>query len=301
MPPTPRIALAITDTRMLNRLAALPELKLGAVCRLQGIHSTALLQSLKDQCFDALHFGNEFCERLLPSSRSVEAAVNWAKDRQLAFCLVTPALADQGLEQLRTLLPLLPPNTPVICNDYGVIELLLQEFNALLPIAGRQLNKVLKDPRLPNADWAQAVPTPNRDDPAWLSLMQSLGVTGQEIDLRPWAEPTDLIPGALPLAIHFPYAYVLKGRICRIGGLHAPTKKKFAPGQNCRHECLTYFCRKQRAEHRLVAEPDMIARGNSLFQRYTDQQEQLLGEALSQGKIQRLVFFGDWHEDRRAH
>lgn len=301
MPASPRLALALTDVRSLNRLAALPTLKLGTVCTLLGIHSTTFLESLADHYFDALHFGNEFCEQLLPSYENLRAALRWAEQHQLAFSLVTPSLADQGLGQLRALLPLLPRGTPVVCNDYGVIELLIQEFKSLKPVAGRQLHKVLKDPRLPGADWVRAVPTPQHDDPALLTLMHRLGVTGREIDLGPWAEAADLVSGALPLAIHFPYAYILKGRICRMGALQLPTQEKFTPGQTCRHECLKYFSRKRRGEKRLATEPDTIARGNSLFQRYNQQQEQLLSDAMHKAQIKRLIFFGDWHEDCRTH
>lgn len=246
-----------------------------------------------------IHFGNEFCQRLLPSVRALQTALAATTASGLDFGLALPMLTDDGIEEADVLLGMLPEGTEVTVNDWGLMRRLTRRFPRLRPTAGRLLCRMLKEPRAPSAAYLQlgghGFMTPGLE-----SLLERFGVSRLEIDVAPFARGTDLHAQRARFSVHAPFGFATTGRICRIGNLHRPMARKFATGHTCARECLTYGC-----ELSARGEPDegrmrIFQRGNTIFYRHTTAMTQALAEAVAAGSVDRMVISGDWNAARRA-
>ncbi len=296
----PEIGVMLTDLRLINQLKTAQPLLVKPTLSKLGWLAMPFAEDLAYCKITRFHIGNEFCERLLPSTSLLQEAVNWCQHNQLGITLVTPMLADQGISRLTELLARIPDGSEVVFNDFGVLRLITDKFNSLIPVAGRQMCKMIKDPRLPSADWANTSP-PGAQSGFFPRLMQRLGVNHHETEVRPFAQITDFQPNGLDLGVHLPFGYTLKGRICKPGSTHLAKKKKFTPGHPCSKECLSYFSKMERLGTKSSHEPDTFLRGNTVFYRYRKEQEAVLTQAVNQGWISRIILSGDWNENRRPH
>jgi len=280
------IAVAVTDGRVLPRL---------------GVEAGRLFDALRlapppsARSLSRLHLGNEFCERLIPSPTLLRRAIGVADAAGLALTLATPAVPDQGLAKLRRLFRLLLDGAEVVVNDYGVLRLLAREFPALEPVAGRQLCKMIKDPRLPTEQWARLNP-PGLGSPEFEALLGRFGIRRAEVDVPPFARPADLRVGGLALSVHAPFGYAVRGRVCRIGSLRFDGAAKFRSVQACAKECLRWSCRLTRPADRGNRDLDSFQRGNSIFYRHDGNMQQAMWHAAARGWIDRIVLPGDWRE-----
>jgi len=297
---TPRLYLALTEAKSLDRLTYLDSLSVTNCLNALHADLSSYSSDLSNRLITGIHFGNEFCERLLPTQRDVSRITDWCKTRNLTLNFATPMLADKGIAQLAKLLELLPDKCEVVCNDFGVLRLVTQEFGGLQPVAGRQMCKMIKDPRLPSADWAKAIP-PGVQSSLFVRMLHRFNIFSLETDLRPFADATDLKPNGLDLSVHIPFGYTLKGRICRPGSLHLTKQKKFTPGHSCQKECLSYFSKMERTGKQSPHELKAFMRGNTIFYHYADEQQRVLKQAINNGWVKRLILAGDWHENRRTH
>ncbi len=293
----PRVALSLSEERSLRLLARRgPQPALGECLRALGQRPLAPGLLAPGSRVEALHYGSEFCEHLIPGPRALGAALATAEAAGLALCLLTPMVSDRGLRRVRALLARLPAGSEVVANDWGVLGVLRDEFPALVPAAGRQLCKMVKDPRLPSAAWTRLTPHGVHSAP-FLALLERLGVARLEVDVPPFARLDDLRGRGLPLAVHAPFGYATRARICKIGCLRLPAAERFAPGHRCRKECLRYVERLDRgAEHDLPT----LRRGNTVLYRHGAEMTRTLAAALGHGDVARLVIAGDWNEDRRT-
>lgn len=299
--PAPELAFTLSDLSLLERLVELTSpISAGACLSALGWQEQILPERLVDRPFDRIHFGNEFCERLLPRASQIKTVVGWGREQNLAITLLTPMLADDGIVRLPKLFECLPDQSEVVVNDWGVLRLINKHYTHLRPVAGRQMCKMIKDPRLPSSEWASAIP-PGTQSSLYPKLMHRFGVASVETDIRPFAELSDLKPNGLGLSVHLPYGYTLKGRICKPGSLSLDKQKKFAPGHSCQKECLVYFSKMKRTEIQSPHELKSFLRGNTIFYRYGEAQLKVLRDALEQGWVNRLVLAGDWNENRCTH
>lgn len=285
------IAVAVTDGRALSGLDAdagplFDALRLAPPPSANGLAACPV---------GRLHLGNEFCERLIPSPTILKRAVALVDAAGLALTLATPSVPDAGVAKLRRLFRLLPDGAEVVVNDYGVLRLLACEFSALEPVAGRQLCKMIKDPRLPNEQWARLNP-PGLGSPVFEDILGRFGVRRAELDVPPFARPTDLRAGGLALSVHAPFGYALRGRVCRIGSLRFEGVDKFRPDQACAKECLRYACRLTRPADHGRQDLDSFQRGNSIFYRHDAGMRDAMWRAAENGWIDRIVLAADWRE-----
>ncbi len=295
----PQVSLALSDPDMLIRLLELgPRPHLRSCLTGLGWNDIPLaaLDAEHDRglAVDRIHLGNEFCERLLPTPIQLRTALQQVEQLEVEISLLTPLLTDSGINRLQPLLELLPDGTEVVVNDWGTLRLLRSHYPTLIPLLGRLLYKMIKDPRLPSAQWTQLHPHSGRSKP-FHQLLARFGIDAIEMDLPPFTQPEQFQVGDLGLSVHLPYAYVVKGRMCRIGSLSLADKDKFVAGHACRKECLDYvtpLARPEQSSQELAG----FQRGNTQFYRYGATIEASLIEAVKQGLIQRLVFAGDWNE-----
>lgn len=93
------------------------------------------------------HFGEEFCERLLPSVVSLKKAIKKARLLNKKFSLLTPPTTESGLNDIKSLINLLDCKDEIIINDYGVLNLINNEFKNPIVIGrilGRNILRILK-------------------------------------------------------------------------------------------------------------------------------------------------------------
>lgn len=290
----PDVALSIVDPRRLAALAALayPERTLGRA---------ALRDFLQDPAVDALlpadarlthlYVGSEYCEHLFPDDAMLALAEQLTERWNLRLALATPIACDALIARLAEVAPRLPAGSEVIANDWGVAHWLHVHAPALLPVAGRQLAKMIKDPRLANPAWIKVYPS-NYEASPFGAFLARLGIERVELDVPPFATPEVFAVAGLGVSVWAPYAYIAKGRICKVGSLRQPLPEKFAPGRPCHHECLGL----------LEAEPEpgpgvrvrgaglrTYSRGTTMFYRHDAAMHGVVREATDRGLVSRLV------------
>ncbi len=285
-------AVGLVESRHLEALLADGRPDLAGCASLLGWPETALAAEMGDSPVERLHFGSEFCETLLPAPRELRQVVRLAGRSGLGLTLSTPVLSDHGLVRLRDLLPLLPGGSEVVANDWGTLSLLQRHHPDLVPVAGRLICKMIKDPRLPSAEWGRLYPHGVHAGP-FVAALRRLGVRRIEIDLPVFAVPADLRSPSLAVAVHVPYSFSVKGRSCKIGSLHQADADKFATGHRCQKECLTYVSDLARPEAATTDLPS-LQRGNTIFFRHSDSMTEVVRQAAAEGAVDRLIFAGDW-------
>lgn len=293
------MALALTEARWLERLLGNGPLRVADCAGALGWPAAGLPEGMGDGTVSRIHLGSEFCETLLPSEAQLRQAVGQAEAAGLGFALATPVLSDRGLAALGLLLPHLAPGTEVVANDWGTLRLLRDARPDLMPSAGRLLCKMVKDPRLPSAEWTRLYPHGIHSGP-FGGVLAQMRVGRIEMDVPPFAASGDLRSGGVLVSVHAPYGFSVKGRSCRIGSLNQPPPGKFATRPECRKECLIYAGGLSRGEAG-GADLPTFQRGNTVFYRHSPAMASALSEAVVAGWVDRLVLSGDWNENRRTH
>jgi hypothetical protein len=100
--------------------------------------------------YKRLYFGNEFCERQIPSLGGFREALLHAEKKKLYVTLVTPYVTEFGLKRVESLLDFLGKrgvNCEIVINDWGVLHLVNQKYQNLIPVLGRLLTKQKRCPR----------------------------------------------------------------------------------------------------------------------------------------------------------
>lgn len=103
------------------------------------------------ESYTRLYFGQEFCERLIPSPGDLKEVLTFIRQKGMDFSLVTPYVTNLGLEKLNSLLDVLKKkeaNCEIIINDWGVLNLVNRRYVNLTPVLGRLLTKQKRGPRL---------------------------------------------------------------------------------------------------------------------------------------------------------
>ena len=293
------IALSLVEARSLGALFAGGSPSIGRCGEVLGWPARPLAEDRAERRLDRLHFGSEFCETLLPGEAQLRLAASKAAGAGIGLSLVTPAVSDAGLRRITALLPLLPAGSEVIANDWGVLRLLRENHSAIIPVAGRILCKMIKDPRLPSADWARLYPHGIHSRP-FSAVLERLGVRRIEMDVPPFADAADFRGAAMAISVHSPYGFSVRGRSCRLGSLAQTPERKFMVSQACRKECLVYVDTLTREQVADGVDLPTFQRGHTMFYRHSAKMTAALRSALAEGYVDRLILAGDWNEDRRS-
>lgn len=281
---SPQLAFVVTDPKRLGRLESL-----GKLCRetiAQFFGDPLLLELIPPGMLPThVYLGGEFCEHLLPSSEDLKAAVAMAARHGLVPVLATTVANDELIDRLGELLPLLPAEAEVVANDWGVARFVAERFPRVRLVGGRQLAKMVKDPRLPKADLGRIYPS-GFGSGRQVGLLRQLGIQRLELDLPPQAGRDLFAVAGMELSVHAPFAYVAKGRICKVGSLAQPLPLKFSPGRKCNRECLGLL----EAEQGSPRSPQRtFQRGTTMFYRYDPGMAEAAREAFVRGSVSRLV------------
>jgi hypothetical protein len=184
----------------------------------------------------ALYFGTEFCEDRLPDADEAEAFCARARDAGLEATLLTPLVSPAGLERTARLFDALDARgwrPAVVCNDWGVLDLVAARHPAWPRRAGRLVNRSLRDPRA-YGDARAGTATHDASRYARVrALLRSLGVSALESDadleggfLGDGVDADDGV--ALARALHVPFTYAASGRGCPLKAALSPADGGFA-------------------------------------------------------------------------
>jgi hypothetical protein len=229
-----------------------------------------------------LYYGQEFCEYLIPSLANMESAWAFARDSGLQFTYVTGYVTDAGLAVTRRNLEWLAehaPDSEVVFNDWGVLDLLSVEFPGLAPVLGRLLIKQQRMARFTTqappvnmngisapqqaiiGKQFSALRQLNLSIPEYRQRLRSLGVGRFDLDIVP--QGVDVPPGAWGFGVscYYPWGYVTGSRNCTTAGMLDERRNFVATGTPCPAPC-----RKMNRGARVLHFPQPpVQRGNSVF------------------------------------
>jgi hypothetical protein len=284
MKETMEIALAITAPRRLAALKSFATLDRTAL--LAFLDDPQLAQLLPhDAVATHLYFGSEYCEHLFPNDADLTIALGHAARLGLKFVLPTPIASDTLLRSIVATVDRLPAGSEVVANDWGVAQVMKTQFSRHMLVAGRQLAKMIKDPRVPAPTWNKVYPS-NYAAAPYARLLSRFGIRQVELDIPPFATADIFAVDDLDVTVRAPYAYIAKGRICKIGSLGQKTEDKFAPGRPCHRECLAIL---EREPDSVVSGLRTYSRGTTMFYQHDAAMFGVLRDAIGKGHVTRLV------------
>jgi len=217
--------------------------------------------------FKRVHFGVEFCERLLPTKAELAETHAEVTGRGLPFTFVTPYVTEDGLSRVLKLLGLLPECTEVVFNDWGVFRLLREQFPHLVPVLGRMLTKIKRGPRIMNfidklpKDALDHLRSTNLGVPRYTKFLFANNICRAELDNPLQGLNLDGVPAQLKLSLHIPFAYVSTTRFCLTANCDKPEKKGFIGVFPCGRECRRYTFFLDNAAMTTL----LIRKGNTIF------------------------------------
>jgi len=220
--------------------------------------------------FSRLYFGQEFCQRLVPSVKELERALDFASGKNFDFTFVTPYVTDEGLRKLGPLFQKVGeerPGNEVVFNDWGVLRILNQRHPDLEPVMGRLLNKMKRGPRLMN--FLDTLPQTtleyfkscSLDVPLYRQFLISNGVRRVELDNLLQGIDLDLSNSGIIASLYIPYAYITTTRLCLAISCDIHGKEDEIGIFPCKRECQEYSFQ---LTHPVMPVP-LICKGNTIF------------------------------------
>lgn len=240
--------------------------------------------------YERVYFGNEFCERLIPSHSQLIEIVQYCEQNNLDFSLVTPYVTDKGLRDLEKLFAWLNKNKKkceIIVNDYGVLNLLNEKYQNLSPVLGRLLTKQKRDPRIEkllkkkpkkrifiNKKKEYLIFLPRKVPSSLVAYYRGANVnihnfqkfladqriTRVEIDNLLQGINLRIPKDKLSVSLYVPYGYITTSRLCSAN----PFRKKrkfFCEISYCKRECQKYTSELRNQNMPFI----LYKRGNTLF------------------------------------
>lgn len=227
--------------------------------------------------YQRVYFGDEFCERLMPVKNDLEEVMEHVSNRGLLFTFVTPYVTEAGLEEVEKLISLLPDETEVVFNDWGVFRVLKNRFPNLVPVLGRLLTKIKRGPRIVHfldklpGEAVEHFRKTNLDVPVYQRFLFENNIKRIELDNPLQGLDLSGVPRSLALSLYIPFAYVTTTRFCLVSNCDVQEKKGFIGVFPCHKECQKYTFYLDNA----VMTTHLIRRGNTIFYKNTDVPEEL--------------------------
>ena len=266
-----------------------------------------------DNRYSRLYFGNEFCERLIPSILSLEQILSYVKKKKLNFSLVTPYVTNYGLEKLGVLFEFLKAekvNCEVIINDWGVLNLINREYLEFHPVLGRLLTKqkrgpglerllerktkswLVKDPHNPKARFVvfqKKLPlgldayykgSNTSSVPIIHNFLINRRIKRIELDNLSQGMILGLPKGKISASVYTPYVYITTTFFCPSAG--CGQKKSLLKIKPCKRQCQRYLFKLR---HKTM--PKVIfLKGNTQFYKNS----KLSIKELEKSGVDRIVF-----------
>jgi len=195
---------------------------------------------------ERIYWGSELCAKLLPSLKELKQIYSILSRKKYKLTFVTPAaISDLDILRIKQLLKYLnskKDKIEVVVNDLGLLEL-IQEYDNLVPLFGRLLIRMEKDPRV-NYKHTQ---------PNILKVLRSSALGHNELGKYLMSKKIKRIeydnvlqgintgnnPFKFRLDLYYPYVLASLSRICVFSSTF---KKECEKHRNnvCQQECLDY-------------------------------------------------------------
>lgn len=241
--------------------------------------------------FARLYFGNEFCERLLPSAQDIDQVMDFVREHHLAFSLVTPYVTNEGLKKWKAVIKKVAeknPQSEVIFNDWGIFRTIRGISRELKPVLGRLMTKIKRGPRLMNVidilphDAVKHLQSTNLSVPAYRKFLINKGIKRAELDYPLQDIKLNGVASAIHLSLYIPFVYVTTTRFCLTASCDIPERKGMVGIFPCKKECQKYTF----ALDNPTMPCTLIRKGNTTF--YKNEKIPKADE-LKEKKIDRLV------------
>ncbi|MBN2067368.1 MAG: hypothetical protein JW744_02780 [Candidatus Diapherotrites archaeon] len=207
------------------------------------ISSPSQLGLFRDS-FQRIYFGQEFCERLLPSKKDLLKVKSFCSKKGISLSLVTPILTDAGLENALALSRLLLPEDEIIVNDYGLLHALQNPRPVL--VAGRLLNRQFRDPRIASFrgkvsdSFFMHLQQSHAASPEFQSFLLENSFARAELDNLLQGIGTDLSKSQLHASLYFPFVFVSLTRMCLSANCNSVSFQGKVGVFPCSRECQSF-------------------------------------------------------------
>lgn len=237
--------------------------------------------------YTRLYFGNEFCQRLIPSSEDLKFTKDFVLRHKMDFTLVTPYVTNKGIEILRPILEYVIRNfsdIEIVINDWGLLEIIRKEFRCSNFVLGRLLTKQKRGPRILNLmgkvpnSMIQHFRESNVDNPTLSNFLINKGIKRIELDnlLQGISRVAPLLKGSL----YIPFAYITTTRFCLVSSCEDRVNKPLRSIVPCNKACQRYTFK---LEHKNMP-IEIFLKGNTQFFK-----NEHLPDNLEQLSVDRLV------------
>ena len=244
------IAILITNSKMLNSEWLLSRVQ--EFCKKE-------LTSVVSPQVKRIYFGNEFCEKKVPTVDELRKVCDFCKENEMQLTLLLPPMSTNKLIEMTGVIDTISSLFPieVVCNSWGSIYAFKGKPNITLAF-GRLLNKVKHDPfiysnltdvidRYSKNHNYSCIDTKslidyfhqsNINTPSFNQMLLSNGIQRIETDI-----PNQLlVHRRFSYTLYYPIQYVTFGRYCLWGALNEKEPcLKFKPNQKCDFACEKYL------------------------------------------------------------
>lgn len=180
-----------------------------------------ILTSLKEDKYDYLYFGNEFCANLLPHAEDLKTAIDLCNKFAVKLVLVTPYVGEFELEQLKHILGLIKETNQeieIVFNDWGVYRY-CKNLGLNRLILGRLLNKMERDMRIQclkktDPELYTSLRTPNILSSNAEEFLKAENIERIEFDNLFQGINLDQLTDKHKYSLYYPYIYLTTSRTC---------------------------------------------------------------------------------------
>jgi len=241
--------------------------------------------------FTRLYFGNEFCQRLIPSTQDINQVIDFVREHNIVFSLVTPYVTNEGLKKWRKIIKKVAegiPKSEIIFNDWGVLRIIKDTSAELEPVLGRLMTKIKRGPRLMNVldklppDAIKHLQSTNLSLPVYRKFLGDRGITRVELDQPLQGIKLNDIGSDIHLSLYIPFTYVTTTRFCLTASCDIPERKGMVGIFPCKKECQKYTFTLDNP----IMTCTLIRKGNTIF--YKNDKIPASNE-LKEKRIDRLV------------
>ena len=207
-----------------------------------------IAQNIANKKVNRCYFGDEFCQFAFPTIEEWKRIIRTNLDKGKKLTIVTPSFNDDGLRMMDALLQEIrnadadnSMDTEIVCNEWGIVYMLKQKHAWVKRLAGRLLNKSIKEYRYSEADNSRMYTEDGLKyiqqiallDESHLAILDDYGIDKCEIDVLP--QGIDFLNNMKKLSVYLPFSFVSTGRQCSVRS--AIEGDQFFLGNTCQRHC----------------------------------------------------------------
>ncbi len=204
--------------------------------------------------FKRVYFGNEFCDKLIPTEEEFKKAMEFARNKNINLSLLTCQVSDFSIKKFLPLLSLLRKRDEIILNDWGIFSVLKKDFKNLLPncILGKFLLNNIGVLSEPFQKFLESLGLSQKRLEAEIGYFSSVFDKGGMIKFYP----------KFKISLYYPYYYCTTARFCL--NLDYGEKRFRDPRLVCSKPCQEYTFV---ADHPTKQGEKLFLKGKTWFKR----------------------------------